>query len=122
MSGHLCGRVSAAEQMFDELTQEGTNVTPQSYSGTLMKLPGGSDIGYRPVSGSGGPAPDVVRSETMKLVAQMLANGFLAGDLLPPGGCQPWKDQETRKSWNVLKKNGADWEESQTSGIFPGSA
>jgi hypothetical protein len=32
MSGHLSGGVSAAEQMFDELAQGGTNVTPQEQS------------------------------------------------------------------------------------------
>jgi hypothetical protein len=54
------GGLQAAEQLFKELTQGGTDVSPTSYRGTLIKLPGGRGvIGLRPASRGGPPTIDV---------------------------------------------------------------
>jgi hypothetical protein len=54
------GGQAEAEQLFQELTQGGTDVTPPGYSGKLIALPGGrGKIGYRPASKSGPPTIDV---------------------------------------------------------------
>jgi hypothetical protein len=54
------GGVAEAEQLFRELTQGGTDVTPPDYAGTLIRLPGGQGtVGYRPTSKSGRPTLDI---------------------------------------------------------------
>jgi hypothetical protein len=56
----LRGGLLAAEQLFKELTQGGKDVTPTSYHGTLIELPGGCGwIGLRPASRGGPPTIDV---------------------------------------------------------------
>ena len=51
---------------------------------------------------------DAVRSRTLKLVAEMLAKGFLAVDLLPSGGCRPWENQNPRE---ILECIDTKWRE-----------
>jgi hypothetical protein len=54
------GGLQAAEKLFKELTQGGTDVTPTTYRGTLMRLPNGrGTIGLRPASRGGPPTIDV---------------------------------------------------------------
>jgi hypothetical protein len=54
------GGLQAAEQLFKELTQGGTDITPASYDGILVELPGGRGVvGLRPASRSGPPTIDV---------------------------------------------------------------
>jgi hypothetical protein len=56
----LPGGLQAAEDLFKELTRGGRNVTPASYDGSLIELPGGRGmIGLRPGSRSGPPTIDV---------------------------------------------------------------
>jgi hypothetical protein len=52
--------------------------------------------------------PDAVRSRTLQLVTEMLTNGFLAVDLLPSGGCQPWENQNLPE---ILECIEAKWRE-----------
>lgn len=51
-------------------------------------------------------SPEVIRSRTLDIVFEMLANGFLAVDLLPSGGCRPWDDQNPNA---VLQRIDAKW-------------
>jgi hypothetical protein len=54
------GGQAEAEQLFQELTQGGTDITPPWYTGTLIALPNGrGTVGYRPASKSGPPTIDV---------------------------------------------------------------
>jgi hypothetical protein len=54
------GGLRAAEQLFNELSQGGTDVTPPAYRGTLIELPDGRRvIGFRPSSRGGPPTIDV---------------------------------------------------------------
>src|SRR4051794_15242425 len=54
------GGKNAAEQLFQELTQGGTDLTPPGYPGTLIELLNAQGtIGYRPASKSGPPTIDV---------------------------------------------------------------
>jgi hypothetical protein len=54
------GGQTEAEQLFQELTQGGTDITPSGYVGTLIALPNGrGTVGYRPASKSGPPTVDV---------------------------------------------------------------
>jgi hypothetical protein len=54
------GGRAEAERIFQELSQGGTDITPQGYPGKLSELPSGrGSIGYRPVSKSGPPTIDV---------------------------------------------------------------
>ena len=54
------GGRQAAEQLFKELTQGGTDITPPGYQGTLIELPGSRGlIGFRPTSKGGSPTIDV---------------------------------------------------------------
>ncbi|MBO0700148.1 MAG: hypothetical protein J2P46_17240 [Zavarzinella sp.] len=54
------GGLQAAELLFNELTQGGKDITPASYAGTLIELPGGRGIiGLRPASRGGPPTIDV---------------------------------------------------------------
>jgi hypothetical protein len=56
----LPGGLPAAEQLFKDLTQGGRDITPPTYAGTLIELPGGRGVvGLRPVSRSGPPTIDV---------------------------------------------------------------
>ncbi len=56
----VSGAAIEAEQMFQELSQGGTDITPTGYAGTLIELPNGrGTIGYRPASKSGPPTIDV---------------------------------------------------------------
>jgi hypothetical protein len=58
------GGLAAAQQLFQELTQDGTDITPPTYAGKLVRLPGGEVIGLRPSSVSGPPTIDVNASWT----------------------------------------------------------
>lgn len=54
------GGQAQAEQLFQELTQGGKDITPVGYPGKLIELPNGRGrIGYRPASKSGPPTIDV---------------------------------------------------------------
>lgn len=54
------GELQEAEEFFDELTQGGKDITPPSYVGRMVELPGGGGIvGIRPASKSGPPTIDV---------------------------------------------------------------
>jgi hypothetical protein len=54
------GAHSDAEQIFQELTLGGKDITPAGYPGKMMELPNGrGTIGYRPASKSGPPTIDV---------------------------------------------------------------
>ena len=54
------GGQSEAERIFAELSQGGTDITPQGHVGKLVRLPTGrGTIGYRPASKSGPPTIDV---------------------------------------------------------------
>jgi hypothetical protein len=53
------GGLAAAQQMFQELTRGGTDITPPTYPGKLVQLPGSEVIGLRPGSKSGPPTIDV---------------------------------------------------------------
>src|SRR5262245_38837385 len=55
----LPGGSSAAQSMFNQLSQGGTPHTPPNYSGTGTNLPSGGWVGLRPVSKSGPPTIDV---------------------------------------------------------------
>jgi hypothetical protein len=49
------GGVAAANQMFQELAQNGIDVTPPGHTGTLIELKGQGHVGYRAVSSKNGP-------------------------------------------------------------------
>lgn len=55
----VAGDTQEAEELFDELTAGGADVTPSNYPGKLMALPGGGHVGLRPASKSGPPTIDV---------------------------------------------------------------
>lgn len=55
----LSGGADDADQLFGELTEGGTNVTPPGYPGKLYELPGGGRVGLRAHSKSGQPTIDV---------------------------------------------------------------
>ena len=56
----VTGGVAEAERLFRELTQGGKDITPRTYPGVLIELPGGRGaVGYRPASKSGAPTIDV---------------------------------------------------------------
>ncbi len=55
----VSGGESDAWALFNELSRGGTDITPPSYPGKLMVLPGGGRVGIRPVSTSGPPTIDV---------------------------------------------------------------
>lgn len=55
----LPGGISEAQELFDELTDGGTDATPRGYPGKLRSLPGGGSVGLRPASKSGPPTIDV---------------------------------------------------------------
>jgi RHS repeat-associated protein len=54
----LPGGQPAAQDLFDQLAQRGTDVTPAKYPGKMVELPGGDWVGLRPVSKSGPPTID----------------------------------------------------------------
>ena len=56
---HLAGGQEEAEALFGQLRQSGTVVEGTKYPGTLIRLPGGGQVGFRPVSTSGPPTIDV---------------------------------------------------------------
>lgn len=53
------GGVREAQDLFDDLTRRGIDVTPPTHPGKLVALPGGGFIGLRLVSKSGPPTIDV---------------------------------------------------------------
>lgn len=53
------GGMSEGQRMFDRLSAGGRDVTPPTYRGTMVELPDGSRIGFRPVSKYGPPTIDV---------------------------------------------------------------
>lgn len=54
------GGYTEAQQLFQELTEGGTDVTPSGYPGQLVELPGGKGrIGIRSISKGGPPTIDV---------------------------------------------------------------
>ena len=55
----LSGGQEAAEDLFQQLTKGGADVTPPDYKGTSYSMGDGSRIGYRPVSESGEPTIDI---------------------------------------------------------------
>jgi hypothetical protein len=56
----LRGGQAAAEALFRQLSKGGEIVQSTTYPGTLVRLPGGGQIGLRPVSTSGPSTIDVV--------------------------------------------------------------
>ena len=55
----LPGRIGEAKDLFDDLTDGATDVTPPGYPGTLRRLPDGGTVGLRPASKSGPPTIDL---------------------------------------------------------------
>jgi hypothetical protein len=55
----VLGGVTAATDLFNELTQGGRDITPSGHPGKLVELPTGGIVGYRPMSKSGPPTIDV---------------------------------------------------------------
>jgi RsiW-degrading membrane proteinase PrsW (M82 family) len=55
----LPGGMKAAQDMFLKLAHGGTDITPPSYPGMMVLLPGGEIVGFRQMSGSGQPTIDV---------------------------------------------------------------
>lgn len=55
----LSGAQEAAEVLFEQLREGGTDVTPPGHRGKLVQMPGGGHIGYRPTSRSGPPTIDL---------------------------------------------------------------
>jgi hypothetical protein len=55
----LQGGQTAAEALFGQLSKGGEIVKGTSYPGTLVRLPGGGQVGFRPTSTSGPPTIDV---------------------------------------------------------------
>ena len=55
----LQGGQAEAEALFGQLTKGGDVVKGTSFPGTLVKLPGGGQVGFRPVSTSGPPTINV---------------------------------------------------------------
>jgi hypothetical protein len=53
------GGVQAAQDLFNQLSQGGKDITPPGYSGNLVELPTGGIVGFRPSSRSGPPTIDV---------------------------------------------------------------
>jgi hypothetical protein len=47
------------QQLFDELTVNGSPITWKNYGGTVVELPDGTQIGIRPYSGTGGSTIDI---------------------------------------------------------------
>ncbi|HJW75514.1 MAG TPA: hypothetical protein VJ787_07560, partial [Thermoleophilia bacterium] len=56
----LKGGSAEAQALFGQISQGGSVVDETSYPGTLVMLPGGGQVGYRPTSRSGPPTIDVV--------------------------------------------------------------
>lgn len=54
----VSGDAGDAQSYYDEVSQYGTDVTPQNYPGQMTELPGGGRIGFRPASKSGPPTLD----------------------------------------------------------------
>jgi hypothetical protein len=55
----VSGGTQEAQELFDELTAGGADVTPPNYPGKLMVLPGGGHVGLHPASKSGPPTIDI---------------------------------------------------------------
>src|SRR5262249_16746388 len=55
----LPGGRQAANDLFNELTPGGKDITAPEYRGRLVEVPGGGTVGLRPASKSGPPTIDV---------------------------------------------------------------
>ena len=56
----LRGGSSEANALFGQLSHGGSVLEGTTYPGTLVELPGGGKVGYRPTSASGPPTIDVI--------------------------------------------------------------
>lgn len=53
------GTESELRDLFETWKRGGTEITPQDYDGTLVRLPDGTEVGYRHTSTSGGATIDI---------------------------------------------------------------